>query len=321
MTNFPPENASTISDLRHFVTIFDSAFFHHGLALHASMLRHIRGSILWVVCVDDEVFEALSLLNLERLNPLRPSSWMTEELQAIRGERSRGEFCWTLTPFAPKFVFRSDPNVQIVTYLDADLWFLADPLPIFEELEASGKSVLITPHGYAPEYDQTEAFGVFCVQFMPFVRGSSEGVRQWWEDRCIEWCFNRVEDGKFGDQKYLDDWPARFHKDVHVLSRPELAQAPWNSLRNPIECALFFHFHDFRLGPFRKFLGGGAYRVSNETVGTAYQNYVEDLKDALRIMKKSGLRIVPSHRVTEKSFWGRIWRQALTFGNSDYNLR
>ena len=105
-----------------------------------------------------------------------------------------------------------------VTYLDADLWFRKSPAPIFKEFDKSGKDVLITDHAYSPEYDNSEKNGQYCVQFTTFTREGGETVRKWWEERCIEWCFARFENGKFGDQKYLDDWLERFPEQVHVLS-------------------------------------------------------------------------------------------------------
>src|SRR5690606_1115849 len=106
---------------------------------------------------------------------------------------------------------------------------------------------------YAPEYDQTLASGRFCVQFMTF-RNTAAGlsVLRWWQDRCLEWCCNRIEDGKFGDQKYLDDWPSRFADQVHVLQQVEKTLAPWNLSRfckpgvavaNPV----LYHFHGLRI--------------------------------------------------------------------------
>ena len=49
----------------------------------------------------------------------------------------------------------------------------------------------------------------------------------------MEWCFNRFEEGKFGDQKYLDKWPELFDDKVHILSNKELLLAPWNATRFP----------------------------------------------------------------------------------------
>jgi hypothetical protein len=52
-------------------------------------------------------------------------------------------------------------------------------------------------------------------------------VLRWWRDRCNEWCYARLEDGKFGDQKYLDDWPTRF-PGISVAKNIGICVACWN---------------------------------------------------------------------------------------------
>jgi len=155
------------------------------------MERHVCEYVLWVLCVDDETHDVLQRLALPNVRLLKLSELETDELLSVKPGRAIAEYCWTLTPFAPRFVFETEPTVKRVTYLDADLWFRKHPKPIFDELDASGKCVLITDHAYAPEYDQSATSGQFCVQFMTFHRDGGELVRQWWEERCIEWCFAR----------------------------------------------------------------------------------------------------------------------------------
>lgn len=266
--------------MEHFVTLFNSLFLPQGLALHRSMERHVRAYILWILCVDDETYDVLGRLALPNVRLLKLSALETEELQSIKPRRTIAEYCWTLTPFAPRFVFEADATVKRVTYLDADLWFRKHPKPIFSELDASGKQVLITDHAYAPEYDQSATSGQFCVQFMSFTRYDGETVRKWWEERCIEWCFARFEDGKFGDQKYLDDWPERFGSLVHVLQDKELALAPWNAVRFPYARAVFYHFHGLRILS-RKQLQIGQYSLPLALKQYVYSPYCDDLKEAI----------------------------------------
>jgi hypothetical protein len=274
--------------MEHFVTLFDSGFLPQALALHASMARNIPEFHLWMLCVDDEAYEVLRRLSPRRCTPLKLSQLETPALLTAKLQRSRGEYCWTLTPFAPRFVFEASEQVQRVTYIDADIWFRKDPSPIFAEFDGSAAQVLITDHGYAPEYDQSAKSGQYCVQFMTFARNGGEPVRQWWEERCIEWCYARFEDGKFGDQKYLDDWPYRFKDLVHVLSRQEFAQAPWNATRFPYSQGIFFHFHGLRLAPGRVFDLGPIYALPPVVLANVYEPYLADLRNSLSHLESVG---------------------------------
>lgn len=273
--------------MEHYVTLFDSLFLPQGLALQSSLERHASPYVLWILCMDDEAYEVLNRLRLPHVRLLRLAEVETAELLRVKRERSRAEYCWTITPFTPRFVFGADPAVRRVTYVDADLWFRHAPALIFREFERSGKQVLITDHAYAPEHDQTATHGRYCVQFITFTREGGEPVRQWWQERCVEWCFARSENGKFGDQKYLDDWPERFGDQVHVLRHAEWTRAPWNVAESPYEQALFFHFHGLRLLADDKVSLGG-YPLSPELIQHVYAPYLISLARAVAALRNLG---------------------------------
>src|SRR6266545_3078720 len=156
--------------VEHFVTLFDSNFLPAGMCLHDSMMEHAYPFHLWIVCMDELVEKQLRHLGLPHVSliPLREAE--TNALLAVKGDRAREEYCWTLTPFTPQFVFNRDQSALRVTYLDADIFFFASTRILLDEFEASRKHVLITEHAYAPEYDYTTTCGRFCVQFMTFRR-------------------------------------------------------------------------------------------------------------------------------------------------------
>lgn len=294
--------------MEHFVTLFDSLFLPQGLALHRSLQRHGGVHTLWVLCMDDAAYRALEALRLPNVRLIPLADVETPELRAVRPLRSRGEYCWTVTPCAPQFVFQRDASVRRVTYLDADVWFRQEPSVILEALERSGKAVLITEHAYAPAYDQTATSGRFCVQFITFVRDAGEPVRQWWADRCVEWCYSRLEDGKFGDQMYLDSWPERFGKEVHVLERAELMQGPWNAGRFDADRAVAFHFHGLRLLRDGAVLLSDSYPIYAGAQRVLYEPYLRDLAHAVRTLQASGLAVRPQ---IDRAPWWQRCRSAL----------
>jgi hypothetical protein len=251
--------------------------------------------------MDNEVKAVLDSMDDPSIKAVRLADVETAELLAVKGGRNRAEYCWTMTPFTPKIVFDRDAQVERVTYIDADMFLLKAPGPIFEEFEASGKAVLITDHAYDAEYDSSAGSGQYCVQFMTFVRGRSDTVRQWWQERCIEWCFDRMEDGKHGDQKYLDDWPGRFPESVHVLSQIDVLLAPWNARRFPYSRAIAWHFQGFRLlGNDRALLHRG-YAVPDVVDRMIYAPYMKELKEILEILGKPVVQ-----RVTKRGLLIRV---------------
>lgn len=271
-----------------YITLFDGGFLPHGLALHRSLERHAGHYRLWVIAMDELAGTALRRLELPNVEVLDLAEVENDRLRGVRADRTVGEYCWTLTPFTPEIALTHDPEADRATYLDADLWFVRSPAPLFAELERADRAVLITDHAYTPEYDQSGLSGRFCVQFMPFVRDRSDTVAHWWQDRVIEWCYARFEDGRFGDQKYLDDWPERFPDSVHVLGDMAATQAPWNAGRfNPAD-AVLFHFHELRtMAPNRVRLGH--YRIPAPTLDLVYRPYLADLGGALDDLASVGI--------------------------------
>ena len=145
--------------MEHYVTLFDGLFLPQGVALHAS-LRAARRRLHALDRLRRRRRPAgARTLALPNVRLLAVESVENDRLRCRQGKPTRGEYCWTLTPFAPGFVFEADPERR--TGHVSGCGCLADrrPRPIFAEFEQSAKAVLITEHGYAPEYDQTPVAG------------------------------------------------------------------------------------------------------------------------------------------------------------------
>lgn len=213
---------------RYFCTYFDSRYLSRGLALYRSLLRHAGDFELWILCFDQLVHDALLALQLSqvRLVSLDEFERGDEELLATKGTRSSVEYLFTCTPSWPLYVLARNEHIDVLGYLDADLYFFSSPESVYEELE--GGSLLITAHDFPTDLTWHEQYGRFNVGLMLFRRDECAlAALSWWRERCLDWCYDRVEDGRFADQKYLDQWPALF-SGTRVMSKPSGAIAPWN---------------------------------------------------------------------------------------------
>lgn len=251
-----PEQAGKIC-MRHFCTYFDQYYVSRGVALYESLLRHCARFELWVLCMDDSSYLQLRELRLKGVRLLRVGDLERDdpELRAAKSNRSTVEYYFTCTPSLPLFVFRHDTAIELLTYIDADLFFYADPEPLFMELGTD--SVGIIAHRFTSALRHMEAYGIYNVGMLQF-RNDERGVAclAWWRARCLEWCHHYADNGRYGDQKYLDDWPTRFD-GVKVLEHKGANVAVWNLGNHAVSLQerqliigdqplIFFHFHGIK---------------------------------------------------------------------------
>lgn len=310
--------------VRHYCTHFDRNYLLKGLTLYRSLERQGGDFVLHIVCLDDTTFGLLSRMNLRDVRLIRHLDFEDAELLAVKPTRTVAEYCWTCTPSVPLYVLERDRDIDLVTYLDADLFFFSSPEAIFEEFGSA--STLITEHRFAPRFSPYEVNGKYNVQWLTFRRDEAGmAALRWWREKCIEWCFYRVEEDRMGDQKYLNSWPTRF-AGVHVLQHIGAGVAPWNFSNYRISTdskgtpcvdgvpVIFFHFHGFRYRADGRFIPVAPMYLQDAPLpGVIYGPYQEAIEKTLRYVRKYdqefafGLEPVDTipapGDIAEKAYW------------------
>lgn len=294
----------------NFCTYFDHNYLSRGIALYESLKEHCSDQFsLYILATDDIAYDYLKEKSydnivVQSLKDLKAAYPILEQLQK---ERTRTEFSWTLSSFSIQF-FLKKFNLESVIYLDADLYFYSDPQILLAEL--NGESVIITPHNYTPEYDQTNSSGRYCVQFMYFKNDEAGNkVLEWWRNECEKCCCGKAKDGKFGDQKYLDDWLSRFEGSVHEEKHMGCGIAPWNVqqfeiiksdkeifIKNKItgvkDKIVFYHFHGtraYKTSDNKIIWELNNYELSDSAIENLYRPYTQKLENLAQTLPEHDL--------------------------------
>jgi hypothetical protein len=280
--------------LENYCTLFDSNYLTRGIALISSLRSLKEDFHLYVFAFDDLTEEVLNEIDFDEVTVINKNKLENEELILLKEKRSKAEYCWTCTPLTILYCLENF-KMERCTYLDADIYFFSSPIEILKEME-NKFSILITKHNYSKKYDQTSIRGKYCVQFMSF-NNDVEGLKalKWWKEKCIDWCYAYYEDGKFGDQMYLDDWTERFER-VCISAKLGCGIAPWNirdylvekTTKNILvkkkenlesDLLIFYHFHFFKLyddGDLRY----SYYEIPKSAKKFIYKTYLKELLEA-----------------------------------------
>ena len=174
--------------------------------------------------------------------------------------------------------------------MSGDSVFLAAPCAIEGELGEAAVATL--PHRYPTKLAKLRKFGTYNVGWVG-VRNEADGIAviEWWREKCIEWCHDYVDGGRFADQGYLDGFSSRSSR-VKVIENIGANLAPWNIGNYLIDFRddrvwidqshplIFFHFQGLKkaLGWFI-FNSHRSYRApfSEQVRNRIYKPYVNEM--------------------------------------------
>lgn len=284
---------------RTFCTYFDHRYISRGIALYHSLVRTCPDFTLWVLALTKEAQDILEKVDLKnmRVVSLDCLEQHDPDLRAARPTRSLIEYYFTCSPCLPRYLLDLHPDIDSVTYLDSDLFFFSSPDPIFKELESS--SVGITPHRFTESSARSHGrFGRYNVGWLTF-RRDEPGLAclNWWRLRCLEWCYDRPENDRYADQKYLEQFEGLF-QGVHAIENAGSNVAPWNvgghnfahdstSVTVDGSRLIFFHFQGLRsltMTLFDSNLGSYGTRLSPVLRERIFLPYIRALQDAERFL-------------------------------------
>jgi hypothetical protein len=245
-----------------FCTYFDSNYLLRGLTMYRSLRATSATFVLHILALDDATFDTLTAMSLPDVKPIRLSDIeaANPELHTAKTNRGRIEYYFTLTPVLPAYLLERHPDIDVITYLDADLFFYASPDVLLEELR--GHSILTCEHRYPERLRFKLIYGRFNVQFQSFRRDPAGlACLARWRAQCIEWCHDYVDGPRYADQKYLDEWPQVYGDALAIVQNLGAGVAPWNWSTQPMilsngsmtiggQPLVFYHFHGLKIfGP------------------------------------------------------------------------
>ncbi len=315
---------------RDFATYFDRNYLSRGLALYHSLRRNCDSFRLFILCLDEVTYDYLTGCGFLGIVPIRLSALESAdpELYSTRNSRTRIEYYFTLTPAWLRFLFETHHDIGLLTYVDSDFYFFSSPEPLFAEM--GNGSVAVVEHRFPPALKVRESYGRFNVGWLSF-RRDEEGLAcvNWWRERCIEWCYDRVEGDRFADQKYLDAWPARYHNLI-ILEHPGVSVAPWNFEESrfgfsesptidgqPLIC---FHYHGLKhlVGPlYESGLGDYSVRLTKAVRAAIFTPYLRELLRFEVELNKLGITSGAARSIRGLTgSWSDLKKRAFRLGNA-----
>jgi len=214
--------------MRYYCTSLDSPRLDQGLALHRSLVTHGGEFELTILTLDDGATAAMRKKSPACVNLLPLAELLTAHpaLATAQADRTAAEFHATCRSWLMRHLLPHIPAGELLTHLGAQLFFFADPAPLFQQIGSA--SMALAPFRYAPAVTYLDTYGKFNPSWVS-LRHDATGMKcaRDWAENCLAWCFDLLEPERYAEKKYLNAWPTRYPGTVQ-LDGPGTMAAPWS---------------------------------------------------------------------------------------------
>lgn len=292
--------------LHTYCSIASSEYVYKVLTLYRSVVKHDKEYKFFIICMNEDVFDIFTAIKLENVElvQIKEIEAFCPELVEVRKTRNDKEYAWTVKPSAFLYIFDRHADIDHILWLDGDTMFLSDPSPIY--MEWGKDSILLTMERYSGKYSyMAHMFGVYNTGLLGFKRDkNSLECLKWLQAKLNEWCYDRMENGLWSDQMYLNDCLHKFH-GIKVIKNSGINMTPFilwrftGDERKGVEIKsggiyvgniklVLFHYYGF------KYNGSKDYELcsyknwgfSEEAVRNIYMPYIDAYEASLQQLSK-----------------------------------
>lgn len=219
-----------MSNKKYICTYFDFNYLPRGLALFYSIKKYNKNFEFFALTFDDPTYNYLDNLHEENLKLISLKEYNSYFKTSKDKYTDKKQYYFSATPNLCSYLFDKQPDIDILLYLDSDVYLFGSLDTLYDEFGDS--SIGITEHRVNP------LLNVFVKHYGNYVIGvnlfrNSETGRKClleWKSECNEWY-----PGKpgyplkfFSDQIFLDSWDKKY-SGVKIIKNIGINTSYWNA--------------------------------------------------------------------------------------------
>jgi len=219
------------SNIKYICTYFDSNFLPRGLALYESIKKNAQEFILYILALDKTTFDYLQALRDEKIIPISIREYNNFFSIDIQKFTDKKQFYFSLTPKLCIYLLKNYPHIDILLYLDADVYIFNSLDILYDEIGSA--AITMCPHRINPIINFfSHHYGSYNVGVNSF-RNNEEALNclNEWKNEIDSWYPKKAGYplSFLSDQIFLDTWPNKF-PNLKIIKHIGINAAPWNCI-------------------------------------------------------------------------------------------